>query len=234
MRWRPERDAGREIVAGWRSSVPFEQRRLERCRSQGFEVAPTDFRVGILAGDHFALLGDADLALHGPGRLREDRLVARPTAPPDRTAAAMEQAQPDLVSPEDIDQHQLGLVELPGRGQVAAVLVAVGITQHHLLGTAARGEQPAIGRQAQELVHDPAAALQVADGLEQRRDVDIEPTLARAQQSHFLEQHRHFQDVGDTVGLGDHVSRHRGGAIAAVRIRHHAQHREFPGRFVAV
>src|SRR6266702_4298523 len=55
----------REIVAGWRRAVPFEQRRLERGRSQGFEIAPADFRVGILAGDYFALLGDADLALHG-------------------------------------------------------------------------------------------------------------------------------------------------------------------------
>ena len=53
------------------------------------------------------------------------------------------------------------------------------------------------------------AALQVADGLEQRHDVDVEPALARAQQPDLLEQHGHFQDVGDAVGLGDHVVRQR-------------------------
>ena len=35
-------------------------------------------------------------ALHGAGRLRQDRLVARPAAAADRAAAAVEQAQPDL------------------------------------------------------------------------------------------------------------------------------------------
>jgi len=50
--------------------------------------------------------------------------------------------------------------------------------------------------------------LQVADGLEQRHDVDIEPAFARPQQADLLEQHGHFQDVRDAVGLGDHVGRH--------------------------
>ena len=50
----------------------------------------------------------------------------------------------------------------------------------------------------------------------------------------FLEQHGHFQDVGDAVGLGDHVVGHGGAAVAPVRVRRHAQHGELAGRLLAI
>src|SRR6185436_20562260 len=49
-------------------------------REERLEVAPADLAVRVLAGDHLALLREAKLALHAPRRLREDRLVAGPTA----------------------------------------------------------------------------------------------------------------------------------------------------------
>jgi len=69
----------------------------------------------------------------------------------------------------------LGAVEVPERGQDAAVLVRVGITDHHLLRqpvgearVAAGRERPLGHRVRQEGVEDAGAALQVVDGLEQR------------------------------------------------------------------
>ena len=106
MRWRLERDAGRlpicaeglrrqflhdgQVVGGRPGPVRLQQGRLERGGGQGLEIAPADLGVGVFAGDHLALLGDADLTLQGAGRLRQDRLKARPTAAADRAAAAME------------------------------------------------------------------------------------------------------------------------------------------------
>ena len=99
------RSIDREIVGGRRRPLGLEQRRLERGGGQGLEVAPADLGVGVLGGDHLALLGDADRALHRARRLRQDRLVARAAAAADRAAAAVEQAQPDAVAPEHVDQR---------------------------------------------------------------------------------------------------------------------------------
>ena len=100
------------------------------------------------------MLGDADLAVHGAAGLRNNGVIARPAAAPDRTAAAVEQPQPHAVALEHIDQPDLGLVELPARGDEAAILVAVGIAEHHFLDAAAAVDQPAVIMQRQHPVHD--------------------------------------------------------------------------------
>ena len=70
--------------------------REESCLDAGghqqFEVAAADLGVRIFARNDLALFGEADLPLHGAGRLRQDRLVARATAAPDRAAAPVETA----------------------------------------------------------------------------------------------------------------------------------------------
>ena len=114
-----------------------EQRRLQGGRDQRLQVAPADVGIGVLAGDHLALLGDADLSRHAAWRLRQDGLIARSAAAAHRAAAAVEQAQLDAVPLEDLDQLDLGLVQLPVRSEVAAVLVAVRIAEHDLLHIAA-------------------------------------------------------------------------------------------------
>ena len=45
---------------------------------------------------------------------------------------------------EHFDEADLGLVKLPARGDEAAVLVRVGIAEHHLLLAAARIDEPAV------------------------------------------------------------------------------------------
>ncbi len=71
--------------------------RLERGRHQDLEVAPPVLRVGVLARDDLALLGEAQRAVHAARRLRQHRLVARPAAAAHRAAAAVEEAQPHAV-----------------------------------------------------------------------------------------------------------------------------------------
>ena len=88
-----------QIFLARRALPRLQQARLQRRGSEDFQIAAADFGVGIFAGDDLALLGDADLAVHGAAGLREDRLVARPAAAADRAAAAVEQPQPDVVAP---------------------------------------------------------------------------------------------------------------------------------------
>ena len=148
-----------------------EQGRFQRSGSEDFQVAATDFRVRVFRGDDFALFGDADLPGNGAGRLREDGLIARAAAAADRAAAAVEQAQANLVLAEHLGQLDFGLVQFPARSQEATVLVAVGVAKHDLVFVAARGDQRPVGGQAEDAVHDAGAVLQVADSLEQRDDV---------------------------------------------------------------
>jgi hypothetical protein len=136
---RPERPWAR-LLGG------LQQRGFQRGGHQGFQVAPADLGVGVLGGDHLALLGQADLAAHRARRLRQDGLVAGAAAAAHRAAAAVEHAQLDAVAGQFVEQfHQrdLGAVQLPVAGEDAAVLVAVGVAQHDVLLAAAALHQRA-------------------------------------------------------------------------------------------
>ncbi len=183
-------------------------------------------RRRVFAGDDLALLGDANGTLDGADRLGEDRLVARSAAAADRAAATMKEAQPDIVAPEYFDERDLRLVELPARGQETAILVAVGVAQHDLLDAAAAFEQARVFRQAQQLVHHVAAMAQILDRFEERHDIEIESALARPQQTRFFQQHGGLENVGDASGLRNHIVRHRGPPVAAMRLGGRAQNRQ--------
>jgi hypothetical protein len=133
--------------------------------------------VRVFRRDHFALFGQTDLPVHRAGRLREDRLVARAAAAPDRAAAAVEQAQRDAVvfaqRAEKLDQIDLGAVQLPVAGEAAAVLVAVGVAEHDVLLCAAAHHHGCDAGQRVEGPHDRCGVAQVADGFEQWRDDQI-------------------------------------------------------------
>src|SRR6185503_14227226 len=104
------------------------------------------------------------------------------------------------------------------RGQEAAVFVAVRVAEHHLLDVAAALEQLAVVRDGEKVVHDPAASAQIADGLEQRDDVDGGPRLAAGnEQARFLEQQRDLEHVAGRGGHRDDVGGNRGWAVARVQ-----------------
>ncbi len=133
--------------------------RLERRGDDGLEVAPPELRIGVLARDDLALLGEADAAVDAARRLREDRVVRRTAAAADRAAAAVEEAQLDAAAVgEGCDERALALVQRPVRREVAAVLVAVGVAEHHLLQVAARREPAAVARDGERRSHHRVAA----------------------------------------------------------------------------
>ena len=150
---------------------------LSHARGQQLEVVHRGDVVSVLLGDALTLLGDAHLALDGTLRERIDEAVGRASAAGDGAATAMEEDDADAVLLADGGEVLLGAVEVPERGEDAAVLIGVGITDHHLLGEAvgdtgvAAGLQRAFGhRMRQERVHDTGTPLKVADGLEERND----------------------------------------------------------------
>ena len=71
----------------------MQQRRFERGRDKGFEIAAPDLGVGVLGADDLALFGQADLPVHRARWLRQDGVVAWAAAAADGAAAPMEQAQ---------------------------------------------------------------------------------------------------------------------------------------------
>ena len=86
---------------------------FERGGHEGFEVAVGVAGVGIFCGDHFALLGDADLAGYAAGGLGEHGLVSGAAATADAAAAAVKQADVDLVFFKQFHQFLFGLIKTP-------------------------------------------------------------------------------------------------------------------------
>ena len=83
------------------------------------EVPHGDVEVGVAIGDHLALLGDLERTVERVGRTRQDGPTHRPATAPDGTAPAVEQGQPDAVTPSGRSQLGLGAMEQPGRRQGA-------------------------------------------------------------------------------------------------------------------
>ena len=162
-------------------AVMVQQRGFHGRGEQRLQIAAADFRVGIFARDHFALFCDAYLPVHAARRLRQDRVVTGAAAATDSAAASVKQAQFDAVFREHFHQFDFCLVQLPVCSEIAAVLVAVGVAQHHFLRVAAAEQQLAIPRNGKQLVHDDSAAAQVFDGFEQRDDVDMQRVAALQQ-----------------------------------------------------
>ena len=113
-----------------------------------------DLRLGIFRGDHLALLGDAQRPVDRARRLRQDGVVAGAAAAADGAAAPVEEPQPDSGLTRGFDQVQFRAVQRPVRGQVAAVLIGVGVAEHHFLAVPARGHQAAVQRKVQHCLQN--------------------------------------------------------------------------------
>ena len=219
------------------------ERAFQHRRHQRFQVAAAEFGVGVLGADHLALLGQADLAAHRARRLRQDGLVAGPAAAPHRAAAAVEQAQPQrraagpavgpLALVEQRGQRHFHPVERPVAHQDAAVLVAVGIAQHHLLRAAAGAQHVGHAGQGQELAHDGLGAPQVGNGLEQRHH--HQPGARRLggalgqralQQADLLLQQQHLEQVAHLLGVADDGVAHGGRAQRLAQGLRGLEHRQ--------
>ena len=184
----------------------------------------------VLAVDHLALLGHAQAPVHAAARRRFQRARGLAATADDRTAATVEERQPDAQFLGRLDQVHLCPLQAPARGGDAAVLAAVGIPQHHHLHVAACGQMGPVDRIGEQVAQHVGAMSQVVDGLEQWRDV--ERHLPRVvDQAAPARQRQHGQHVGAAVRHADDVGAQRIGTVPRARIGQGLEHRIQP--FVA-
>ena len=141
----------------------------------------------------------------------------------------MEQTQLHVVPSGDLDQALLTSIQRPVRCQVATVLVAVGVPEHHLLQAATMIEPFAVSRVRPQRVDDVGGRLQVGDGLEQGHDADgqlrrRDRRCRRTKQADLAEQHGHFEHVGHRFALGDDVVLDGFGSEGLQHVGRRAQH----------
>ena len=123
-------------------------------------------QVGIVVPgrQHLPLLGDANASVPQSGGLCEDRLGGRSSAASDAAAAPVKQGQPNTARTANGIDRLLRLLERPGCRRVAAILVAVGVAEHHEL--VGRLE----ARQREELFQDFRRPPQIVERLKKRGD----------------------------------------------------------------
>ena len=106
---------------------------VERGGDHELEVALGEDDVGVLPVEDFALFGEAELAGEAVDGLGEDGAVGGASAAADGAAATVEEAEVDAALPGDLVEGAVGLPDLPGAGDHAAILVGVGVAEHDLL-----------------------------------------------------------------------------------------------------
>ena len=199
---------------GVAETLHVEQGGLQGRRDQALQVAVRDTRLGVLGCDHLALFGKPQRSVHRSGRLGQDRVIARPAAAPDGPASAMEKPQPDPGLARRLHQIELRAVQRPVRGEVTAVLVGIGVAQHHLLAAVAGIHDYPVDRQLQCLLKDPRPAPEVVDRLEQRHDTHrrVWCAIRNIKQARLFQQQRCLQHVRHRLAHRDDVRRYRGTA----------------------
>ena len=102
--------------------------------------------------------------------------MARPggaTSAPDRASPAVEDYNLHTGDSGGFGKHLLGIMGLPGGGQVASVFVAIRIADHHLLAIASRLKGRPVGRAGIEGPHDGATSFKLMYLLEEGHDVQL-------------------------------------------------------------
>src|SRR6202012_1266360 len=109
---------------------------------------------------------------------------------PARATATVEEPQPNSGFACRFDEVEFGPVERPVGGQVAAVLVGVGIAQHYLLAIAAGPPAALVDGKVKCRFENRRAPAQVVDRLEKRDDAHWAVRLAAGgvEQPAFLQQ----------------------------------------------
>src|SRR5690606_15402170 len=189
-----------------RCVIPFGTESDEHRAHQLLEVAPRDLREGVAEGDHLALLGQTDPSIVSDPGHGEDRLVGAPAPASDGATATAEQTEIDIVLATYLAQTALRLVKGPVGHPVAAILVAVRITEHDLLETTPRREQRSIGLVLVELLHEIVRGLEILDRFEQRHEIETGEATVRTPQSDLLGEEHRLHEIADRVRHADDVT----------------------------
>ncbi len=122
-----------------------------------------------------------------------------PAAAAHGPSPAVEEGERDSLAAADRRERALRLVQLPVRGEVAAVLVGVAVPHHDRLRTAAGGEVPGVGRVREEALHRGRGRVEVGHGLEEGDHVEpaLHPGVAGHQEDgeQVARPPRHAHDV---------------------------------------
>ena len=189
-----------------------QQRAFQHRRKQRFEVALRQIGIPVFARNDFALLGEAQEAVHRACGLRANRLVARPAAATDAAAATVEQTQTNTVLCKSFDERCLRTIERPVGREVAAVLVAVAVAEHDLLRVALRFEPTAIERMRKRSSHHFRRGFQVFNRLEQGRNRHRQVRhFAAAREANLFAQRRDFEQIRQRFAHRNNHARQRGG-----------------------
>src|SRR5206468_4597804 len=110
--------------------------------------------------DHLALFGQLETSVERPRREAQDRPVGRPAAAPDRPTAAVEKGELDAMSPGGRDERGLGPVDQPVPGEIAGLLVRIGVAEHHLLAITPAADMIAIRPLGEDRVENITSGLE--------------------------------------------------------------------------
>ena len=124
-------------------------------------MASRDRRVAVAGEDHLPLLGDFEVARDRARRLGADCAIGGPAAAPQRSAAAVEQDQPETALLRPRSEGRLCVVQRDGRRRRPDLLRGIGVTEHHLDPAAVGREAPAHRPQLEHLVHHRGRSRQV-------------------------------------------------------------------------
>ena len=167
--------------------------------------------------------------------MRQDGLVAGAAAAADGAAPSMEKAQAEPGAFRLGEQRPDGRANFVIRGDVTAILIAVGITDHHLLQIILRRQHGAAERQRKKIAHDGRAIPQIVDGFEQRHDAQTGlRSVAGHEQACLLHQNEGLQQIRHAFGLGDDVICHCPRPETRSQRRGHQCDLEFARGFVRI
>ncbi len=157
--------------------------RVERGGDHQLQIALGEDDVGVLPVQDLALFGDAEFAGEAVDRLGEDGAMGGAAAAADGSAAAVEEAQGHAALAGHLVERAVGLVDLPGAGDHAAIFVGVGVAEHDLLLVVPGFEQRLVGLAGPEFAHDGGSVLEILDGLEERDGLEAGIVAAAASTS---------------------------------------------------
>ena len=164
-----------------------------------------DLTDRVLGGEHLALLGHLQAAVDGARRQRQDRVVGRTAAAPDRAAPAVEEDPADAVASQHLGDPTLSAVGPPAGCHVADVLVGVGVADHDLLVIPDRAQRLAVDRcrkQRLERLRGAASVAPASNSGTIRSFASAPPASARL--ASFIKQ-QHLEHVGRPLVPGDDV-----------------------------
>ncbi len=147
------------------------------------------------------MLGNSDVALNRSFRLRANRGERGTSASSHRATATVKDLHRRAYLLEYGGEGARCLIQTPHRSEVAAILVGIGVTDHHFLVTTPVGGLTDF-RQRQPRTHHLRCFLQIADRLEQGHHHDRgRRRLPGPVQSRFLQQQIHLEQVGNAFAF---------------------------------